>query len=292
MLLLILTLCALSAAGLAWSVFAVFGGEAASLSDAYGSEMSRSLESMFLFIPAKRLLEISQALALTVFFLTLLPFCVFPGAPWRILLGLCFAVPAGLLGFQAPRLMVRRLRSRRRERFSLQLLEALPMMSNALRAGFSVTQAFEAVARELGPPMKHEISLFLRQLHVGVGFSEALQDMDRRMQCEDLTLVCTAIDIARRSGGNLTEIFDSIVETIRGRLKIRQHVKTLTAQGRLQGIIIGAMPFLLGAGMTLFKPNLMLPFLCSVPGAVTLFAVTACVALGGWMIKKIVTIDV
>ena len=97
---------------------------------------------------------------------------------------------------------------------------------------------------------------------------------------------------ARRSGGNLTEIFDTIAETIRARLRIRQHVRTLTAQGRLQGLIIGAMPFLLGIGMAIFKPSLMMPFVCSLVGAGTIAAVVLLVALGGWMIRRIVTIDV
>ena len=132
----------------------------------------------------------------------------------------------------------------------------------------------------------------LHQMQVGVSFSDALAELDRRVGSEDLTLVCTAIDIARRSGGNLTEIFETIAQTIRARLRIAQHVKSLTAQGRLQGLIIGAMPFLLAGGLAIFKPKLMLPFICSLPGALTLLAVCALVALGGWMIRKIVTIDV
>ena len=166
------------------------------------------------------------------------------------------------------------------------------MMSNALRAGFSINQAFESVAEGTDAPMRQEISLFLQQLRVGVPFSEALEALERRVGSEDLTLVCTAIDIARRSGGNLTEIFDTIAETIRARLRIRQHVRTLTAQGRLQGLIIGAMPFLLGIGMAIFKPSLMMPFVCSLAGAGTIAAVVLLVALGGWMIRRIVTIDV
>ena len=166
------------------------------------------------------------------------------------------------------------------------------MMSNALRAGFSINQAFESVAEGSDVPMKQEISLLLQQLRVGVSFSDALTALEERVGSEDLTLVCTAIDIARKSGGNLTEIFDTIAETIRARLRIHQHVKTLTAQGRLQGIIIGAMPFLLGIGMIIFKPSLMMPFICSLMGGITLIAVTALVALGGLMIRKIVTIDV
>ena len=194
--------------------------------------------------------------------------------------------------FCLPRVVVNWLRARRLERFNLQLLEALPMMANALRAGFSINQAFESVAEGTDAPMSQEISLFLQQLRVGVSFSEALTALDERVGSEDLTLVCTAIDIARRSGGNLTEIFDSIAETIRARLRIHQHVRTLTAQGRLQGLIIGAMPFLLGIGMAIFKPNLMLPFLGSLIGVITVVAVTLMVALGGLLIRKIVNIDV
>ena len=166
------------------------------------------------------------------------------------------------------------------------------MMSNALRAGFSINQAFESVAEGTDAPMSQEVSLFLQQLRVGVGFYEALAEFDRRVGSEDLTLVCTAIDIARRTGGNLTEIFDSIAATIRARLRIHQHVKTLTAQGRLQGLVIGVMPFLLGIGMAIFKPSLMMPFLLSLAGVATLVAVTVLVALGGLMIRKIVTINV
>ena len=132
----------------------------------------------------------------------------------------------------------------------------------------------------------------LQQLRVGVPFSEALSNLEMRVGSDDLTLVCSSIDIARKSGGNLTEIFDTISETIRARLRIHQHVRTLTAQGRLQGLIIGAMPFLLGLGMFFFKPGLIIPFASSWMGGITLLAVTALVILGGWMIRKIVTIDV
>ena len=253
--------------------------------------MTRTLEAMFLFVPARRLVELGWMAAGAVFLVAMLPFCRLD-PPWALPLGLAVALALGAGAFCLPRLIVNWLRARRLGRFDLQLLEALPMMSNALRAGFSINQAFESVAEGTDAPMRQEISLFLQQLRVGVPFSEALEALERRVGSEDLTLVCTAIDIARRSGGNLTEIFDTIAETIRARLRIRQHVRTLTAQGRLQGLIIGAMPFLLGIGMAIFKPSLMMPFVCSLVGAGTIAAVVLLVALGGWMIRRIVTIDV
>lgn len=280
-----------AAGGLAWLIISSFAEGARSAADTYEDEMARTLESMFLFVPARRLVELGWMAAGVVFMVAMLPFCRLE-PPWVLPVGIAVALVLAAGAFCLPRVVVNWLRTRRLERFNLQLLEALPMMANALRAGFSINQAFESVAEGTDAPMSQEISLFLQQLRVGVSFSEALAALDERVGSEDLTLVCTAIDIARRSGGNLTEIFDSIAETIRARLRIHQHVRTLTAQGRLQGLIIGAMPFLLGIGMAIFKPNLMLPFLGSLIGVITVVAVTLMVALGGLLIRKIVNIDV
>ena len=280
-----------AAGGLAWLIISSFAEGARSAADTYEDEMARTLESMFLFVPARRLMELGWMAAGVVFMVAMLPFCRLE-PPWVLPVGMAVALVLAAGAFCLPRVVVNWLRTRRLERFNLQLLEALPMMANALRAGFSINQAFESVAEGTDAPMSQEISLFLQQLRVGVSFSEALAALDERVGSEDLTLVCTAIDIARRSGGNLTEIFDSIAETIRARLRIHQHVRTLTAQGRLQGLIIGAMPFLLGIGMAIFKPNLMLPFLGSLIGVITVVAVTLMVALGGLLIRKIVNIDV
>lgn len=280
-----------AAGGLAWLIISSFAEGARSAADTYEDEMARTLESMFLFVPARRLVELGWMAAGVVFMVAMLPFCRLE-PPWVLPVGMAVALVLAAGAFCLPRVVVNWLRTRRLERFNLQLLEALPMMANALRAGFSINQAFESVAEGTDAPMSQEISLFLQQLRVGVSFSEALAALDERVGSEDLTLVCTAIDIARRSGGNLTEIFDSIAETIRARLRIHQHVRTLTAQGRLQGLIIGAMPFLLGIGMAIFKPNLMVPFLGSLIGVITVVAVTLMVALGALLIRKIVNIDV
>lgn len=286
-----LSLSGIAAAGLVWSLMSAFSESARAATNVYEDEISRSLESMFLFIPARKLVELGTITASIIFLLVMIPFCKLD-PPWLLLLGPLVAMLPATAAFYAPKWVVRVLKARRLERFNLQLLDVLPMMSNALRAGFSINQAFESVADGSENPMKQEISLLLQQLRVGVSFSETLAALDKRVGSEDLTLVCSAIDIARKSGGNLTEIFDTIAETIRARLRIHQHVRTLTAQGRLQGLIIGAMPFLLGIGMLIFKPSLMMPFVCSLMGGITLLAVATLVALGGLMIRKIVTIDV
>jgi len=177
-------------------------------------------------------------------------------------------------------------------KFDEQLTDALGTMSNALRAGFSISQAFESVAESDMHPISDEFALLLQQMRVGVSFDDALASLDKRLGSDDLTLVVTAIDIARKTGGNLTEIFDSISDTIRARMRIERKVRTLTAQGRLQGIIVSLMPFFLCGVMTVMKPGMMIPFLTSINGIVCLAGASVMVMIGWIIIRKIVTIKV
>ena len=177
-------------------------------------------------------------------------------------------------------------------KFDEQLTDALGTMSNALRAGFSISQAFESVAEADLHPISDEFALLLQQLRVGMSFDDALASMEQRIASDDLTLVVSAIDIARKTGGNLTEIFDRISETIRGRMRIERKVRTLTAQGRLQGLIVSLMPFLLCVIMTVMKPGIMIPFLTSLHGIICLLVASTLGTVGWLIIRKIVTIKV
>ena len=199
-------------------------------------------------------------------------------------------IKAGWQNGESP--LAKWLDQRRREKFNAQLPEALATMSNALRAGFSIAQAFDSVVEQGEKPMSDEFAILQQQLRVGMSFESALESMSERVGSDDLTLVTTAILISRKTGGNVTEIFDKISETIRGRMKIERKVKTLTAQGRLQGIIVSAMPILLGIAMCVLKPKLMIPFLTSMTGILCVAVMTVLIVLGWMMIRKIIKIDV
>ena len=140
--------------------------------------------------------------------------------------------------------------------------------------------------------MCEEFAILQQQLKIGMSFDDALESMSERVGSDDLTLVTTAILISRKTGGNVTEIFDKISNTIRGRLKIERKVKTLTAQGRFQGMIVSAMPVLLGIGMTAIKPDMMLPFFFSWIGLASVVGMTVLIVIGWMMIRKIIKIDV
>ena len=210
------------------------------------------------------------------------------GIAWYVVGGV--KIKAGWQNGQSP--LARWLDSRRREKFNLQLPEALATMSNALRAGFSISQAFDSVVEQGEKPMSEEFAILQQQLKIGMSFEDALESLGQRVGSDDLMLVTTAILISRKTGGNVTEIFDKISETIRGRMKIERKVKTLTAQGRMQGMIVSALPVFLGLIMTLIKPNLMIPFLTSLTGILAILAMGVLIFVGWMMIRKIIKIDV
>ena len=212
----------------------------------------------------------------------------FAGVAWYFASGV--KIKAGWQNGQSP--LARFLDERRRAKFNAQLPEALATMSNALRAGFSISQAFDSVVEQGDAPMSEEFAILQQQLKVGMGFDAALESLSQRVGSDDLTLVTTAILISRKTGGNVTEIFDKISETIRVRMRIERKVKSLTAQGRLQGIVVSLMPIFLGIIMTVIRPGLMLPFLASVSGVMCIAGMVALVAVGWLMIRKIVKIDV
>ena len=165
-------------------------------------------------------------------------------------------------------------------------------MTNALRAGFSISQAFESVAKLDMPPVSEEFGILLSQLKIGMKFEEALDSLSSRVGSDDLALVATALVISRRTGGNVTEIFDKIAETIRGRMRVERKVKSLTAQGRFQGIVISILPVALAAILTVVKPQMMIPFFFSVTGALSVLATISLIAIGWMMIRRIIKIDV
>ena len=275
--------------GLGYTVVRAFGSGAGAYADSMSEEASRRFEDLFLFIPAKRISDIGRAAAAAAsVLLRAADHTNLVSTVAGTVLGLTF----GVLALMAPSKLIDILRERRRRLFNEQLVEALGSMSNALRAGFSINQAFESVVQNGEKPISQEFGVMLQQMRVGMNFYDALQSLDKRVGSDDLTLVVTSIDIARRTGGNLTEIFDKISLTIRERMRIERRVQTLTAQGRLQGIIVACMPALLGAVMTFIKPGMMIPFFKSVNGMIAIGLTALLIAVGWFFISRIIRIDV
>jgi tight adherence protein B len=280
----------LSLGGLTYFILQSFHAAAQDYAAAYAETATRQMEDLFLFIPARRVLELASASAAVCF---LIGFLLVGGVGSRdFLIGAAFGVLCSVAGWNIPRTVLKIMKKRRLQRFNLQLVDSLVNMSNALKAGFSIQQALELVVREGQNPIAQEFSTFVHQMRVGVRMEEGLQSLQARVGSDDLALMVSAVEIARQTGGNLTEVFEKIAHTIRERLRIEQRIRTLTAQGRLQGVVVGAMPFLLGLAMFFLDPAMMAAFFHSWLGLTIMIAVGVLEILGILVIRKIIHIDV
>jgi len=291
MIILIPVLFMLSFAGITYVVLSSFLSGAEVYAQTYSRETASEFEDVFLFIPPKRISDIGWTLGAATFLVFFLLVGNFRSST-GLLAGLLIASAGAYGAFHSPRYLLNYLKRKRREKFNLQLVETLSNISNALKAGFSITQAFEAVVREGQKPIAQEFDVFLKQTRVGVNFSDAIENLGDRVQSEDLALVIAAIETARKTGGNLTEILENIAHTIRQRMRIEMRIKTLTAQGRMQGIVAACMPAVMGGILLIMKPRIMLPFLHSPVGVLVVGIVILLIAAGWLVIRKIINIDV
>lgn len=203
-------------------------------------------------------------------------------------LGLAAAVAGGLV----PYLLVNSIRTKRLQTFNNQIGDALVIMANSLRSGFSFLQAMDMVCKELPDPIRKEFSRAFREINLGTPTEEALQNLALRLKIDDLDLVVTAVLIQRQVGGNLAEVLDNIAGTIRERIRIKGEVKTLTAQGRISGIVIGLLPLALALLMLAINPAYIMTLFTNSIGLVMVSAALFGQVLGVLLIKKIVNIDV
>jgi len=116
------------------------------------------------------------------------------------------------------------------------------MLSSSLRAGLSLTQAFEQLEAEMPPPLSQEFGLMMKAHRLGRTLEEALQGLNARIPCEEMNLITVAVLVARETGGDISNILDQLIDTIRERSKLSEKVKTLTTQGRLQAYIMSILP--------------------------------------------------
>ena len=288
---LIPTLYLICFACLAYSVIQVIKAGTESYSNVYTDQTARQFADIFFFIPSRRLLVLSLTGSITCFII----FFFLTGnfnSTMGIARGIIIGSIAAAFALRLPHRVLAILKSKRLYRFNEQLVDALMTMSNAMRSGSSIMQAFEHIVKQNVNPISQEFGLFLQQTRVGVKFEEALSNLDKRVNSEDLTLMISAIEIARQTGGNLTEVFEQIASTIRERIRIQGRIRTLTAQGRMQGIVVGIMPILLAVAMLLIDSALMAAFFASPVGLLAVGIVVVLEITGVLLIRKIIAIDI
>lgn len=197
-----------------------------------------------------------------------------------------------IIGISIPSVFVRSRIKNRLKLINTQLGDTIAILSNALKAGHSFFQAVDSVSREMTGPVAEEFTKLQKEINFGVNTETALENMVARVGSDDLELMVTAVLIQRQIGGNLAEILDNISSTIRQRVKMKGEIKTLTAQGRMSGWVIGGLPFVLAGMMAVMSPD-QLKLLVSEPlGFVMIAIALVSEGIGVFLVKKIVDVEV
>lgn len=207
---------------------------------------------------------------------------------YNILIGLAVS----FLGIIVPYLWLKSMQKKKTQQFNNQLADALLILANSLRAGFSLLQAMEMVSQEMADPIAGEFRLTLREMTYGTTTEKALTQLAERIASEDLDLMVTAVIIQRQVGGNLAEVLLNIHLTIQERLRIQQEIKTLTAQARTSGYIIAALPFGIAIVLLFINPSYLKILFVTPIGLVMLVGGLISQIIGFLVIRKIISIRI
>ncbi|MBH0229191.1 type II secretion system F family protein [Halobacillus yeomjeoni] len=203
-----------------------------------------------------------------------------------------FIFVGAVLGFLFPKWYLLNKQKARYQKFNEGLPDMLSTIVGALRAGFSFPQALKTVVDESHNPIKDEMETVLREMKYGSSMEESLHRLYDRMPSEDLDLMIQAILIQRQVGGNLATVLEKIMDTIRERTKIQRQIKTLTAQGRLSGIVIGLLPIILALVLFAIEPEYIGTLFTHPVGIALLIAGAISGSIGFFLIRKLTTIEV
>ncbi|MBZ4645094.1 MAG: Type secretion system domain protein [Clostridia bacterium] len=198
----------------------------------------------------------------------------------------------GTIGWYLPILFVKSKKKKRIKLLNDQLGDAISLISNSLKAGYSFFQAIDATSTEMSGSIAEEFAQVKKEINLGLSTEYALENLVKRVESDDLELMITAILIQRQVGGNLAEILDNISETIRERIRIKGEVKTLTAQGRMSGLIISILPPAMGVVLALINPKHIGVLFTSKLGLMMVGISIIMELLGIYFINQIVKIEV
>ncbi len=242
---------------------------------------SSNLADLFLFIDAKKLFVVNLLTIIIVFIVG-----------WGITYNVYFALVLALVFGFSPPFIYKQLKKRRQEMFAQQLPDALLMIYNAMLSGSSLINALEALVSDAPSPTNQEFEMLLKEQRLGLDFEEALDNMHKRMPLDEILLFISAVKISREIGGNLAEVLQRVSETMRQKQQMEGKIRSLTAQGRLQGIFMTALPIVIGIVLYVMEPTHMMRLFTEPLGWGVLLCAFIMLNLGYLFIRKIVNIDV
>ncbi len=272
---------AVAAGSLAWLVLVQGQRFMGSYQATFTESASTNMADMFLFIDAQRL-----------FYLNIIAIAVLPVILWLVTGDPVSAVGLAALLMILPGFFYRSMRKQRLKRFERQLPDGLMMVSGAMRAGASLNIALEGLVKEQPAPLSQEFELFMREQRLGLDYEKSLSNMEKRVPLADFGMVLSAMRISREVGGNLAETLESLADTLRRKQMMEGKIESLTAQGKLQGIVMTLLPVLLAVLLYLLEPQAMSMLWTTKVGWAVLAGIVVWLALGNFFIRKITSIDV
>jgi len=200
--------------------------------------------------------------------------------------------PLCFFGWKLPLLWFMLKVRKRKQQFDSQILHLTMTLANGLRSGQALPQALDAASRRIGDPMREELAMVLNECRYGLDLTEALERLHARMPGEDLRLLVTSIRLTLQSGGSLSDVLERMVAMIRSRTEFHEKLKTMTAQGRFEAIAMSLAPVFVYILLRLIDPGLMKPLTETFIGWCTIGGVAVMIAIGFFIINRIVTIEV
>ena len=256
-------------------------GKLASYREDFTSQASSNMADMFMFVDPQRLFRMNT-----------IALVVAPLLTWLLLRDPLTSIGMFVLILVLPAYVYRSMRAKRLARIETQLPDALTMVSGALRAGASLSIALDNLVAEQPAPISQEFEILTREQRVGVEFDTSLSNMEKRIPLQDFRMLTTALRINREVGGNLAETVESLAETLRRKSTMEGKIRSLTAQGKLQGIVMTGLPILLGVLLNFLEPEAMAKLWSTGVGWMVLTVIVVMELMGYAMIKKITSIDV
>ena len=192
----------------------------------------------------------------------------------------------GIISIRMPMAVLDTLKKSRGRKINAQLMDSLILLSNSLRSGMDIVQGFELVSRDMLPPIADEFGLVVKNYQLGTPFEKALDGLTERVESRMLSYIVKAIIIQRQVGGNLTVIFSRLVENIREESKLEEKLQAMTAQQKIQSIVVSIMPFVMMLVMFIFNPVQMLSFYTSPLGICVFLFCIIWIGIGMKILKK------
>lgn len=249
--------------------------------DTFTESTDATMSDMFMFVDATRL-----------FYMNLMAMVIVPAIIWILTRDTITTTAVFILFALLPSIIYRRMRKKRMRKFEEQLPDALLMLCGAMRAGASLSIAMDSLVKEQPAPISQEFELFNREQRIGTDFDLSLTNMEKRLPMQDFSMFISALRINREIGGNLAEILESLGETIRRKQQMEGKIESLTAQGKMQGIVMTGLPVLLAGILFFIEPDAMSKLWTDPIGWATLAVIFVMEVLGYTMIRKITSIDV